>query len=69
MTPEKVKAVEAEIKRVQERIKAWRATETKHTLYDGTSTYTRHGAKEGGALRRASMDLTRALADLRRFSA
>lgn len=57
MNRAKLNAAVAEAERFIKRAKAWdaRAIEWK-------------GTKEGGALRRASMDLTRALADLRRPS-
>jgi hypothetical protein len=66
MNPEKIIAVEKELARVTAAIKAVREVAGK----DAFTTEKRHhyfyGSKETGALRRASMDLTRALADLRR---
>ena len=59
MNEEKVKAVEFEIKRLTGAIKAWR-----DRIKDDTYMY---GTQESGAVRRASMDLTRVLAKLRRW--
>ena len=57
MNKQRIEQVEAEIARVQQRIAEWKASEL---LGWGT------GPKENGALRRASLDLTRALADMRK---
>lgn len=59
MTLDKVRTAEAEARRFLERAKAWRAAQG--TPHGCTST-----PKESGALRRASLDLTRALAEMRR---
>lgn len=57
MNDAKLNAVEAEMKRFAERITAFRKAQRKHEWQN---------PRESGAVRRASMDLTRALADLRR---
>lgn len=59
----KLKVAEAEAKRFLERVKAYRSSEVQYE--PGFLSY---GVKESGALRRASLDLTRALADLRKPS-
>ena len=58
MTEEKLKAAEFEARRFLERIKTLRKVNAEHQWTN---------PKEYGAVRRASMDLTRALADLRRY--
>ncbi len=60
MTEEKLKAAEAEAKRFLAAMKSLKARRTKGDLYDF------QGCRESGAVRRASLDLTRSLADLRR---
>lgn len=57
MTPDKLNAAIAEATRFLERAYALQK--------EGGSTY--YGSKESGAVRRSSMDLTRALSDLRRY--
>lgn len=66
MDKPKLDAAVAEAKRFLERVKAL----PKPTTYEAHGrTYTHdHFPRESGAIRRASMDLTRALADLRRSS-
>ena len=54
-----VKAAVDEIKRFLDRVKAYEANPPRYEFA---------GNKETGALRRASMDLTRALAELRRMT-
>lgn len=58
MSPDKIKSAVADAKRFIERAEVFDAA-TKHP--GGYAT-----PKESGALRRASMDLTRSLADMRR---
>ena len=60
MTEAKVKAAEAEARRFLERAAAWRKAEKER------QTYGYGGSKESGALRRASLDLTRSLAEMRK---
>ena len=56
----KLKAVEAEAKRFLAAVAALKARRAKGDLYDFSS------CRESGAVRRASLDLTRALADWRK---
>lgn len=66
MDREKLKAAVAEAKRFIERAKALPAPQPyEHSGYKWTRD---HFPREQGAIKRASMDLTRALADLRRPS-
>lgn len=58
MTPEKIRAAVAEAKRFLSAVKKLEAAEKESGGYCNP--------RESGAARRASMDLTRALADLRR---
>jgi len=60
MTPEKTKQAVAEAKRFIAAAKALDERRAKRDIYDF------QGCRESGALRRSSLDLTRALADLRR---
>lgn len=57
MTPETVRKAVAEAKEFQRRAAKW--------LKVGTE-YPWQGSREGGSLRRQSMELTRALADMRK---
>lgn len=59
-----IEAAEAEAKRFLSRVKAWRAAQGTYT--HGEHTFEISTPRQGGALRRASLDLTRALADMRR---
>lgn len=67
MTEIKIEKVEEEIKRFQERVKELREAKARmrSSEYNGCSVW---NPKQSGAVRRASLDLTRALADLRRCS-
>lgn len=58
MTNDKIKAVEVEIERFQKRVNDLRETPKKQ--------YQFYQPRETGAIRRASLDLTRALAQLRK---
>jgi len=63
------KAVE-EAKRFLDKVKELQTEQKKVVIYESYGekhTYTPSCPKECGAVRRASMDLTRALADLRRY--
>jgi hypothetical protein len=60
MTDESVKAAEKAAKEFLARLSAWRKNA------GPGSGYSFNGNKHSGAVRRSSMDLTRALADLRR---
>lgn len=64
MTDKKLKAAEAEAKRFLARVSAWR--QAQGTYEHSGFTFHIHTPRENGAVRRASLDLTRALADLRR---
>jgi len=55
---DKLRTIEAEMLRLQQRIDAWRAA------WNGPESGT--FPRERGAVRRATMDLTRALSDYRR---
>jgi hypothetical protein len=55
---------EAEAKRFLAKVKAWRAVQRKEK--HGEHLFTVFTPKEAGAMRRASMDLTRALAAMRK---
>lgn len=59
MNAKKIAVAAAEAKRFLERVRAY---------HENPPEYEFSGSKEGGALKRASMDLTRALAELRRPS-
>lgn len=61
MTEEKLKVAIAEAERFLAKAKALQDRRAKKDLYDF------QGCKESGAMRRASLDLTRALSDLRRY--
>ena len=64
MTPEKIKAAEAEAKRFLARVAEFRkAAPLRKTDYH---EYYESAPRESGAVRRASMDLTRALSAMRR---
>lgn len=64
MTPEAIKTAEAEAKRFLSRVAEWRKAQRTETYPLGT--YTPGTPRESGALRRSSMDLTRALATMRK---
>jgi hypothetical protein len=59
MKDEKIAAAEAEAKRFLKRVKEYkeRIKADKYAIY---------GSREGGALKRSSLDLSRSLADMRR---
>ena len=63
--PDKIKEAKAEAKRFLQRVAEWEAQQGRKDDF-GHRIDT---PKESGAVRRASMDLTRALAKLRRYSA
>jgi len=64
MTTDKIKAAEEEAKRFLSRVAKWRKAQGTYEAFG--RTYSIGTPRESGALRRASMDLTRALAVLRR---
>jgi hypothetical protein len=67
MTPNAIQIAEMEAERFLARCKAAKEAFSFHKFDDGTGGYwSNDDTKATGALRRASMDLTRALADLRR---
>lgn len=65
MDAEKIKTAEAEAKRFLARIAPWRKAQGTYEGHNG-HRFSIGTPKQGGALRRASMDLTRALADMRK---
>lgn len=60
MTKDKIDAAAAEAKRFLKKYKEF------HDAYANQKWHHSFGTKESGALRRASMDLTRALAEMRK---
>lgn len=68
MTIDKINVVLAEMERLKERANALKKVLKEENAYEtyNTDIYIRGRGREVGAVRRASMDLTRALADLRR---
>jgi len=69
MADETIKEAAAEAKRFLRRVKEYDSSRTvRSSQYKGkTYTYSIHKPIESGALRRSSMDLTRALAKMRRY--
>ena len=67
MTSAKISTAVAEAKRFLKRHDEWK-TQQGRTYKSGEHTFTIYTPRENGALRRASLDLTRALADMRRYS-
>jgi hypothetical protein len=64
MSPENIQRAEQEAERFLAAVRAWRGAvtiETRHGYEIATNA-----PRESGAMRRASMDLTRALADMRK---
>ena len=61
-----VEAAMAEAKRFLVRAKEYVATTEHCRLHDGSGSYEAPRKNESGAVRRASLDLTRALADMRK---
>lgn len=67
MNPKQIDAAEAEARRFLARCKAAREAFTFHKWSDGTGGYwSNDDTQATAALKRASMDLSRALADMRR---
>jgi len=67
MTPEQIKAAEIEAKRFLARVKAAKDAFTYRTFTAGGGGYwSNDDTRATAALKRASMDLTRALAELRK---
>ena len=64
MNKDAIKAASAACKVFQDRVKV--LEKSMFTYTSGDFTHTGYGAKEGGALRRSSMELTRALAEMRK---
>jgi hypothetical protein len=61
-----VKVAVEEATRFLKRAAEWEATAERHSFGPlSRDSYVTHGGKEGGALRRASLDLTRALSKMR----
>jgi len=63
MNYKKIKTAREEARRFLDRIKAWEVAIPEDA--DMNSIYN-YGTKESGAIKRASLDLTRALAELRK---
>lgn len=69
MTPTKIATAVAEAKRFLKRHEEWRAKQGRTYKIEGLDNlFTVDTPRENGALRRASLDLSRALADMRRYS-
>lgn len=66
MEPDQIRICVEEAKRFLVRARAVLAAVQKRKMHDGTPYEYLDSGKLTGALRRASMDLTRSLADLRR---
>ena len=66
MDESRIKTAEQMARIFLQRIKEYRAREAQEERSKARCNYRCCTTKEGGALRRASMELTRALADLRR---
>lgn len=64
MRTERIKAAEKAAAHFTDAMKAWKAAQG--TWDWQGETYPNHTPKQNGALRRASMDLTRALAEMRK---
>jgi len=65
MDKERIKAAEDEAKRFLSRVTAWRKAQGTYEGHGG-HRFSLDTPKQGGALRRASLDLTRALAEMRK---
>lgn len=65
MTKEQIATAEAEAKRFLKRVADWRKAQG--TYENNGHTFSLATPRESGAVRRASMDLTRSLAAMRRF--
>ena len=69
MTSAKIATAVSEAKRFLKRYDEWKAQQGRTYTMEGVDhLFTVDTPRENGALRRASMDLSRALADLRRYS-
>ena len=68
MNKEKVKACKTLCKQFLERVKEWEEATVPYTSKWGNEEYTHvpSAPKQSGALRRVSMELTRALSDMRK---
>ena len=60
----KIEAAQAEAERFLNKVMDWKLAQKTHVCSSG-EIYNTATPKQNGALRRASMDLTRALADMR----
>jgi hypothetical protein len=65
MNTRAIKTAKAEAKRFLNRVREYEVKTSTVTSYDDASMY---APAQSGALRRASLDLTRALAAMRRYS-
>lgn len=67
MRPSQVKRAEEEVRRFLVRVQDLRdAGQLPKVIIDNDKDWYLHGSKETGAIRRASLDLTRALAAMRK---
>ena len=64
--PDKIKEAKAEAKRFLKRVAEWEAKQGTYMIQGLDGLHRIDTPRESGAVRRASMDLTRALANLRR---
>lgn len=65
MSEDRIKIAEAEAKRFLSRVTAWRKAQSTYVAPNGM-VFSVSTPRESGALRRASLDLTRALAAMRK---
>lgn len=68
MTAERIAETKIEAERFLQRVAEYEASRYTYPIGDDSRLYTSYGVKESGALRRASMDLTRSLAKMRKVS-
>lgn len=66
MRKETVTAAEAEARRFLAAVKAWKTATSEVTYEHDGHKYYSHAPKQSGTMRRASLDLTRALAEMRK---
>ena len=64
MRKENITTAKAEAKRFLARVSEWEKAQSTYEAYG--HTFHNHTPKQSGSLRRASMDLTRALAEMRK---
>ena len=66
MTLENIAAAKLDAQRFLQRVDEWEKSRYTYPIGDDGILYTSYGVKESGALRRASMELTRSLAKMRK---